>query len=45
MSQDTNSGLASYLNEHPRMMGALPFLLSGAGTVAAAGNGGVTSGP
>lgn len=45
MSQDTDSGLATYLNDNPRLMGALPHLLSGAGTLAAAGNGGVTSGP
>ncbi|MFB6080743.1 MAG: hypothetical protein ABEJ81_07085 [Haloferacaceae archaeon] len=45
MSEDTTSGLASYLSEHPRMLGALPLLLSGAGTISAAGNGGVTSGP
>lgn len=45
MSEDTNSGLASYLTDNPRMLGALPLLLSGAGTVNAAGNGGVTSGP
>lgn len=45
MSEDTTSRLASYLSDHPRMMGALPFLLSGAGTPVAAGNGGVTSGP
>jgi hypothetical protein len=47
MSEDTTSGLASYLKEHPRMMGVLftlTLLLSQAGTVAA-GNAGVTSGP
>lgn len=45
MSEDTTTGLASYLNDNPRMMGVLPFLLSRTGTLAAAGNGGVTSGP
>lgn len=45
MSEETTSGLASYLSDNPRLMGALPHLLSGSGTLAAAGNGGVTSGP
>jgi hypothetical protein len=46
MSEDDASGLASYLKEHPRMMGALftmALLLSQAGTVAASN--GATSGP
>lgn len=45
MSEDTTTGLASYLSDNPRMMGALPLLLSRSGTLAAAGNSGVTSGP
>ncbi|MFB6281116.1 MAG: hypothetical protein ABEH40_03760 [Haloferacaceae archaeon] len=45
MSEDTTSRLASYLSDNPRLMGAVPLLLSEAGGVAAAGNGGVTSGP
>ncbi|MFB6303281.1 MAG: hypothetical protein ABEH78_10540 [Haloferacaceae archaeon] len=47
MSEDTTSGLASYLKDHPRMMGVLftlTLLLSQAGT-AVAGNAGATSGP
>jgi hypothetical protein len=47
MSEDTTSGLASYLKEHPRMMGVLftmVLLLSQAGTVVA-GNNGAVSGP
>lgn len=47
MSEETTSDVASYLKEHPRMMGALftmLLLLSQAGTVAA-GNAGAVSGP
>lgn len=47
MSEESDSTLASYLKEHPRMMGALftiVLLLSQAGTVAA-GNSGAVSGP
>jgi hypothetical protein len=46
MSEEENSGLASYLKEHPRMMGALftaVLLLSQAGNVAASN--GATAGP
>lgn len=47
MSEETTSGLASYLKDNPRMMGALftiVLLLSQAGTVVA-GNGAAVSGP
>jgi hypothetical protein len=49
MSEDQTStdAVASYLKEHPRMMGALftmVMLLSQAGTVVA-GNNGATAGP
>jgi hypothetical protein len=46
MSEDDTSGLASYLKEHPRLMGALftmVLLLSQAGSAAAGG--GATAGP
>ncbi|MFB6161168.1 MAG: hypothetical protein ABEJ61_08335 [Haloferacaceae archaeon] len=47
MSEDNTAAMASYLKDHPRMMGALftlVLLLSQAGTVAA-GNAGSVSGP
>ena len=47
MSDQTDSEIASYLKDHPRMMGALftlVLLLSQAGTVAA-GNSTAVSGP
>jgi hypothetical protein len=47
MSEDNTAAMASYLKDHPRMMGALftlVLLLSQAGTVAA-GNSGSIAGP